>query len=137
LAAGGLFVVWKGWKKMSPKPHPLHWVIEPLMNEVSYRERAMFGCRGCYLHDKLVVVLAARTQPAWQGVLFPTERAHQAALLEEFPALKVHPVIGKWLYAPEEMEEFEEVVAALIAQIGQEDARLGVAPEPRRKIELS
>ena len=133
LVAGGLWVAWKGREKIAAKPHPLHWVVEPLMHEVSYREQAMFGCRGCYVHSKLVVVLAARTQPAWQGVLFPTERAHQASLLEEFPALQVHPVIGKWLYAPEAMEEFEEVTAAVVARIARQDARLGVVSEARRK----
>ena len=134
LLTAGLIAAWKGWKKVNQKAHPLHWVVEPLMHEASYRERAMFGCRGCYLHGKLVAVLAARSQPAWQGVLVPTEREHQASLLRDFPALEVHPVIGKWLYAAEEKEEFEAVVAALVAQIAREDWRLGVVPEPRRNV---
>ncbi len=31
------------------KPHPLAWVVEPLINDPSYLEKSMFGCRGCYL----------------------------------------------------------------------------------------
>jgi hypothetical protein len=115
------------------KPHPLRWVVEPLQDEPSYLEKAMFGCRGCYLHGRLVLVLASRGKEPWKGVLIPTEKKHHGVLLDELPDLGVHPMLEKWLYLPEEKEDFEETAARLVDLIRQEDSRVGVLPKPRRK----
>lgn len=107
--------------------HPLQWVVEPLMEEPSYLQRAMFGCVGCYLHGRLMVVLAARQEP-WQGLLVPTSREHHAALLQEDSTLAVHPVLSKWLYLTEASETFEESAQRLVAWILADDPRIGVEP---------
>ena len=111
----------------SPYPeHPQRWVVEPLMNEPSYRERAMFGARACYLYERLMLLLCSRDGEPWMGLLVPTEKEHQPSLMSELSALEVHPVIGKWLYLREELEEFEDVALRLVDLIMQNDARLGV-----------
>lgn len=113
------------------KPHPLRWIVEPIEEEPSYLEKAMFGARGCYLHGRLVLVLAARKEP-WKGLLIPTEKRHHKSLKEEFAGLKVHAILGKWLYLPEGAEDFEETAARLVDRIREGDPRIGVAPTPRR-----
>ena len=113
------------------KPHPLRWVVEPLEDEPSYLEKAMFGARGCYLHGRLVLVLAARKEP-WKGLLVPTEKRHHKSLEDELPDLEVHTILGKWLYLPEEAEGFEETASRLVDLITEQDPRIGVLPKPRK-----
>jgi hypothetical protein len=115
------------------KPHPLHWVVEPLMDEPSYLEKSMFGCRACYLHGRLILVLASRDKEPWEGLLIPTEKEFHESLMNEFPGLMAHPVLGKWLYIPEDTEEFEEFASKLVDLIARDDPRIGVIPKPRKR----
>jgi hypothetical protein len=96
----------------------------------------MFGCVGCYLHGRLVLVLADRREP-WQGVLVPTEKAAHAALREELPALRIHPVLGKWLYLPHGARGFAGAARAVVERIVAGDPRIGVESKvaglPRRR----
>jgi hypothetical protein len=93
----------------------------------------MFGCRGCYLHGRLVLVLASRGEEPWKGLLVPTEKKHHGVLREELPRLGVHPMLEKWLYLPEETEDFEDTASRLVELIKEEDPRVGVLPKPRKK----
>ncbi|ODS33030.1 MAG: hypothetical protein SCARUB_01849 [Candidatus Scalindua rubra] len=110
------------------KPHPLHWIVESLMGEPSYIEKSMFGCRGCYIHGRLVLVLASRGKKPWKGVLLPTEKKYHKSLMNEFPNLIVHPILQKWLYLSEDMEEFEELTLNLVDLVVQDDYRIGIIP---------
>ncbi|MFC1525969.1 hypothetical protein ACFL6X_04060 [Candidatus Latescibacterota bacterium] len=115
-------------------PHPLRWVVEPLMGEATYRERPMFGARGCYLNDRLVLVLCSRGEEPWEGLLIPTERFHHASLLQEVEGLEVHPVLKKWLYLREALPEaFESAALRLVDLIKEADSRVGVASRSRRR----
>jgi len=111
------------------RSHPLQWVVEPLAEEPSYIERAMFGCRGCYLYGRLVLVLAARGKEPWNGLLVPTEREHQPTLRRDHKNLIIHPVLKKWLYVPESSEDFEESARSLVESILANDPRIGVEPK--------
>ncbi|MEK7229633.1 MAG: hypothetical protein AAB154_06295, partial [Candidatus Binatota bacterium] len=62
-----------------------------MSEEPSYIEKAMFGCRGCYLYGRLVLVLAARGKDPWHGLLVPTEREHQPKLRRDYKNLIIHP----------------------------------------------
>ena len=86
------------------KPHPLHFVVEPLMDDPSYMEKSMFGCRACYLYGRMVALLAYPGEEPWNGILFPTEKRFQESLLAEFPQLVSHPVLGKWVYLREDLK---------------------------------
>ncbi len=103
-----------------------------MMNEPSYGEKAMFGARACYLYDRLMLLLCSRGEEPWEGLLVPTEKEHQPALLREMPALVVHPVIGKWLYLREEIEGFEDTALNLVDLIMRADPRLGVESKPKK-----
>lgn len=102
-------------------------LVEPLAGWPSFLARPMFGCIGCYLEGRLVLVLADRREP-WQGVLIPTERDSHPALLAAFPDLRVHPVLGKWLYLPHSGRGFGRTAAAIVERIAGGDPRLGVEP---------
>ena len=115
------------------KPHPLRYLVEPLMEEASYLERSMFGCRACYLFGRIVLVLAFPGEDPWNGILIPTEREHHASLCSEFPSLSSHPVLGKWLYLPEDHDDFERLARSVIARILQGDPRFGVISMPKKK----
>jgi hypothetical protein len=49
------------------------------------------------------------------------------------PALRPHPVLGKWLYVPQEDPAFEDTVEQLMALVLERDARVGVEPKPRKR----
>lgn len=98
------------------------------MEEPSYIEKAMFGCKGCYLYGQLVLVLAARGKEPWHGLLVPTERRHHQSLRHDHKNLTVHPVLKKWLYLPESEENFEEAAHVLVESILANDPRIGVEP---------
>lgn len=109
------------------RAHPLLWVIEEIEEEPSYLEKSMFGCLGCYLNGRLVLVLAARQEP-WSGLLIPTSHEHHASIINEFPDLAAHPVLGKWLWLKMKVDDFEGVANMLIERILQNDRRFGVEP---------
>jgi len=75
-----------------------------------------------------MLVLAARGNDPWQGVLVPTDRERQADLRAACPNLEVHPLLPKWLYLPESCETFEETAQALAELAQHDDPRLGVDP---------
>ncbi len=106
-------------------------LVEPLTVEASFVSRPMFGCVGCYLHGRLVLVLADRREP-WQGLLVPTERRAHDSLRSAYPGLRVHPVLGKWLHLPHGSDLFDETGAALVRAIAAGDPRLGVESDPPR-----
>ena len=107
--------------------HPFDWVAAPLREASSYIERMMFGCRACYLHGRLVLLLAARAEP-WKGLLVPTDLTQHAVLQREFPALEPHPVWGKWLYLPESTDDFHGIATTLVERIAVNDLRFGIVP---------
>jgi hypothetical protein len=112
--------------------HPLHWIIEPLLEDPTYVEKAMFGCRACYLHGKMKLVLASQGEP-WQGLLICTAHEHHASLLAQYRGLKKHPVLGKWLYLPEDHDTFESSASQLLETILSNDLRIGVAPSKKKR----
>lgn len=118
---------------MSPKqPHPLLWIAEPLQDDPSYLDKAMFGGRAVHFGGRFVLFLSWGEEP-WRGVLVPTEREHHPSLIAEFPALAPHPVLGKWLYLPEASPTFEDDVRRLVALVRRLDPRLGVIPGAKTK----
>lgn len=91
----------------------------------------MFGCKGCYLYGRLVLVLAARGREPWNGVLVPTEKKYHKSLRSNDANLVTHPVLKKWLYLPESKEEFEDSGRALVEAILANDPRIGVEPKTK------
>ena len=109
---------------------PYGGLLEPVAQRRPVRLRRMFGCWAYYAEERLVWVSAARREP-WRGILVPTEREHQAALRAAVPALRVHPVLRKWLYLPARHPAFESVAEGLARLIAEGDERVGVWPALR------
>lgn len=104
-----------------------------MAEEPSYIEKAMFGCRGCYLHGRLVLVLAARGKEPWNGLLVPTEKKHHDSLRRNHKSLVIHPILKKWLYLPESDEDFEQSARNLVESILADDPRIGVEPKEKSR----
>ena len=117
-------------KKKKPQ-NPLLWVVEPLMEEASYIDRAMFGCRGIYLHGRLVLVLCSGEEP-WNGLLIATDHEFHDSIRQDFETVIQHPVLKKWMYLPENSEDFESVSSEIVEAIRTGDQRFGVEPKERR-----
>ena len=115
---------------MKTKPHPLLWTVESLMDDTSYLDRAWFGCRAIYLRGLMVLVLCSGEDP-WNGLLIPTEKELHQDIMKDFNGLVQHPVLKKWLYLPENHEEFESTAMDLVAAIRLGDQRIGIEPKER------
>lgn len=92
----------------------------------------MFGCLAFYRDGLLTLVLTGEGDAPWNGVLVATDRERHAALTREFPELVSHAVLGKWLYLPATSPAFERVAERLVGLVASRDARVGVAPKPKR-----
>jgi len=121
-------------RTLEPRPkkiHALQWIFEPLEARPDFLQKKMFGCQAGYLGDRMVLVLADQEEP-WNGMLLPTSREFHESIQKEFPNLKSHPVLGKWLYLSQSALEFEEVVLKVSEYILSEDPRFGVDPKPKK-----
>jgi hypothetical protein len=112
--------------------HPLQWLAEPLLGEPDFEMKSWFGGRTLMLDGKHQLFLTTQGEP-WQGVLVCTFHEHQPSLLAEFPSLRPHPVLGKWLYLPESAEDFEAVAKRLVRTVLARDPRIGVPAASRKK----
>jgi hypothetical protein len=119
---------------VSLKADYFDWVVEPFLKEPSLIQKSMFGCLAYYLYGKLVLV-TTRDKPPWGGLLVPTEKAFHESLKKEIPSLEPHPVLGKWLYLPEENESFEASATKLTSLIRERDVRIGVKRWEKRSAE--
>ena len=117
--------------KKKRKDHRLLWLVESIMDEPSYLERSMFGCLAIYLHGRMVLLLSEGEEP-WNGLLIPTEHEHHIPILTEFKDIVQHPVLKKWLYLPENTEDFESVAYDIVHCIEMNDPRFGVEPKERK-----
>lgn len=113
------------------REHPLEWLTEGVQREPTFVFKSWFGGRSIMLRSKHQLFLTTQGEP-WQGVLVCTFHDHQPSLLAEFPALKRHPILGKWLYLPESAETFERDALQLVRLARAGDPRIGVAPSPRK-----
>ena len=122
----------------------LEWVFEPLADSPLFFTKRMFGGLAGYLGDRIVLCLMEDPGDCtyrgktygfeiWNGVLVPTDREFHADLIREFPSLRSHPVLGKWLYLPMEVEDFEETVSRVVERIRSGDPRFGVLSGQSRK----
>ncbi len=111
--------------------HRHAWLIDPLLEDSTLLIRPMFGGKAVYFRGKFVLFLADRDEP-WRGVLLPTERAQQASHIADCASLAPHAILPKWLYLPESVDSFETDAQWLVAQIRQDDDRIGIIPPSKR-----
>lgn len=109
----------------------LAWIFEALERDSSHIGTRMFGCDAAYIDGMLCLVIADRGEP-WSGLLVCTSHERHAALIDDMPALRPHPVLGKWLYVPQDDPEFESIAERMVALVLARDPRVGVEPKPRK-----
>ncbi len=110
------------------------WIFQIFENHPSFFTKRMFGGLAAYLFGRQMMVLVEPTKTGrwkWHGVLICTDRAHQAAILTEFPQLAPHEILKKWLYIDSRHEEFESTMERVAEAIGRGDRRFGIHPKPR------
>jgi hypothetical protein len=112
--------------------HPLEWLTDPVRDEPSFVLKSWFGGRTIMLHGLHMLFLTTQGEP-WQGVLVCTFHEHQPSLLAEFPALRPHPVLKKWLYLPESADTFERIARRLVQLVRARDPRIGIHPSPPKR----
>lgn len=118
--------------------------FESLEQDPSFTLRPMFGCMAIYFRGLLVALLAAdpgdKTFKSkkykfdiWDGVLVPTSREHHHSLLQVWPTLVPHPVLGKWLFLPQQSEDFELTLIEIVRNIRKNNPLLGIVPKTKKK----
>jgi hypothetical protein len=108
--------------------HPYAWLWEPLASEPSLLLKSMFGAKAVYLHGQIMFCFMAK-DPPWRGILVCTDRERHAALIRDFPKLKPHPVLSKWLYLEDSTDDFDRQAEKLVRLAARRDERIGVTPK--------
>ena len=113
---------------MKPKPkskNALLWLFEPLEDEPRYLRRRLFSFDAAYLDGRLFLAVKDGEEP-WNGLMVCTSRDRHAALLAQFPQLRSHQVLGKWLYLSQTHPEFESLAQEIVELARRRDPRLGI-----------
>ena len=105
-------------------------LAEGLAAEESFVVRAWFGFLACYVHGRLMLVLADK-RPPWSGILVPCDLERHAAMRALVPSLRVHSVLGKWLLLPATAPTFEDDALRLVDLARADDPRFGIEPQAR------
>ncbi|MGZ3772218.1 MAG: TfoX/Sxy family DNA transformation protein [Pseudobdellovibrionaceae bacterium] len=129
------------------KLQQLQWVEELLPLDIL--KKSMFGGNAYYRDQKLVLVLFEKSGnknfhgkrfkfELWNGCMFPVEKSLHGEVLALFPFLISHPVLPKWLYLPQDTEDFDDRVEILVRKIFAPKSIFGVIPkEKKAKIKVS
>ena len=111
------------------------WILEPFAGRPTFFTKRMFGGLAAYLHERQMLVLVEPTQTGrwkWHGVLVCTEHQHQPSIRADFPALRPHDFLKKWLYIDSRHGEFESTMEAVAARMARNDPRFGIVPRTRK-----
>jgi hypothetical protein len=112
------------------------WILRSFEDHPSFFTKRMFGGLAVYLFGRQMMVLVEPTKTgrwAWHGVLICTDRVHQPAIIDTFPALAPHDVLTKWLYIDSRHDDFEATMELVAAAIARNDQRFGIEPHPRKR----
>lgn len=111
----------------------LQWVEDLLPR--NHRRKAMFGGLAYYVDDLMILALFEDSKD-WNGCLFPVEREHHEEVMELFPELSPHKILGKWLYLPMQTENFESIAENIIERMKKEVLKgsglFGVIPAKKK-----
>src|SRR5688572_20554709 len=110
------------------------WILEAFTGRATFFTKRMFGGLAAYLHDRQMLLLVEPTKTGrwtWHGVLVCTAVEHHASLCKEFPGLKPHDVLRKWLYIDSTHRTFEATMGAVAQCMARNDRRFGIVPRAR------
>jgi hypothetical protein len=112
------------------------WILEPFANHRTFFTKRMFGGLAVYLFERQMLVLVEPTKTGrwkWHGVLVCTDHAHHASIRAQFPALKPHDVLRKWLFVASGHDDFESTMEQVAKRIARDDPRFGIVPRSRTR----
>lgn len=109
----------------------LAWILDAFERDPTFLRKRMFSADAAYIDARLCITVGDRDEP-WNGMLVCTSQDRHAALIDEMPALRPHPVLGKWLYVSQNDPAFESVVERVVSLVLERDPRIGVEPKPKR-----
>jgi hypothetical protein len=107
------------------------WIFDAFAGRVSFFTKRMFGGLAAYLHERQMLVLVEPTQTGrwtWHGVLVCTAHEYHASIRADFPALKPHHVLRKWLYIDSTHRDFESTMEGVATCVARNDCRFGIVP---------
>jgi hypothetical protein len=108
------------------------WIFEPFAEHRTFFTKRMFGGLAVYLFERQMLVLVEPTKTGrwkWHGVLICTDHAHHASIRAQFPALKPHDVLRKWLFVASTHDDFESTMEQVAKRIARNDPRFGIVPK--------
>ena len=114
------------------------WIFEAFAEHPTFFSKRMFGGLGVYLFERQMLLLVEPTQSGrwnWHGVLVCTGHEHHISIQADFPALKPHATLGKWLFIDSADPDFESTMDTVARCIANNDPRFGILPrslQPRR-----
>ena len=112
------------------------WILDPFVEHPTFFTKSMFGGLAVYLFERQMLLLVEPTKNGrwtWHGVLVCTHFEHHASIQAEFPALKPHDFLRKWLYIESAHTDFEATMQAVALRLARNDRRFGIAPKPRKR----
>ena len=111
------------------------WILEGFDAHPSFRTKRMFVGLAVYLFERQMLLVVEPTKSGrwdWHGVLVCTDVPNQSSLIEEFPDLKPHQFLKKWLYIESSHENFESTLHSIVEIILENDVRIGIFPKERK-----
>jgi len=111
------------------------WIFEAFAGRTGFFTKRMFGGLAAYLHERQMLVLVEPTKTGrwkWHGVLVCTSHEEHASIRADFPALRPHAVLRKWLYIDSAHEAFEPTMEGVARKMARNDRRFGIVPVVRR-----
>jgi hypothetical protein len=111
------------------------WIFEAFDGRPTFFTKRMFGGLAAYLHERQMLVLVEPTKTGrwkWHGVLVCTGHERQASIRADFPALRPHDVLRKWLYIDSKHRNFERTMESVARRMSLNDRRFGIVPAVRR-----
>ena len=113
------------------KSYDNEWIVDAFAGRATFFTKRMFGGLAAYLHERLMLVLVEPTKTGrwtWHGVLVCTDHSHHASIQSDFPALRPHRVLRKWLYIDSAHADFEPTMAEVATRMARNDPRFGIVP---------
>ena len=105
------------------------WIFEPFVEHPTFFYKSMFGGLAVYLFERQMLLLVEPTKSGrwkWHGVLVCTDYGYHESIQAEFPALKPHDVLRKWLFIDSAHEDFESTMEAVAKRVASNDPRFGI-----------
>lgn len=118
--------------------------FERLFRIEDFDIKHMFGGMALYGHGKMLFCIMEDPDqnfykdkkfpyPIWNGVLIPTHREYHDEFLKISKEFVPHPVLGKWMYIPQTLENFEELTVKLVLLALKNSDMIGIFPKPKKK----